>query len=223
MPGLFITFEGIDGSGKSLQVRMLEDSLTNEGISFIVCREPGSTDISEKIRHIILDRENAEMSPVTEAYLYAASRAQLVYERIKPALEGGITVICDRFLDSSIVYQGMARGLGEREISELNRYAVSGLAPDLTVFLDIDPTISLGRKKKDSAPDRLESEKTEFHKKVREGYKKLASERKDSSLFIDATLPPGVIHKQIMQRLMDPALKNKHVKFNDSANFERRQ
>ena len=130
--GLFITFEGSDGSGKSTQLTLLKEYLTNKGIKIITLREPGGVAISEKIRSIILDNRNTEMNPVTEMLLYAASRAQLVSQLIKPSLENGITVICDRFVDSSYVYQGLARGLGMDTVKLVNNIATGNIMPDIT-------------------------------------------------------------------------------------------
>ena len=136
--GFFITFEGGDGSGKSTQISILKESLIEKGYDVILTREPGGTDISEKIRELILDPENGEMEDITEAYLYAAARAQLVRQLIKPALEEGKVVICDRFVDSSIAYQGFGRGLGDA-VGVINTYAVDDCMPDLTILLKLDP------------------------------------------------------------------------------------
>jgi dTMP kinase len=171
--GLFITFEGGDGSGKSTQLSLLKDYLINKGIKILTLREPGGVAISEKIRNIILDNRNTEMSPVTEMLLYAASRAQLVSQVIKPSLEKGITVICDRFVDSSYVYQGLARGLGIGTVKLVNDIATGNIMPDITFFMDIDPELALKRRFRASVPDRLENENISFHRDVYEGYVKL--------------------------------------------------
>ena len=142
--GLFITIEGPDGSGKSTQIEKLRVYLEKKGYKAILTREPGGTEISEKIRNIILDKNNKEMNNMTEALLYAASRAQHVAEVIKPALEMGETVICDRFIDSSIAYQGYGRGIGE-PVRVINEYAVAGCMPDITFLLKLDPRIGKGR------------------------------------------------------------------------------
>ena len=139
MKGLFITVEGTDGAGKSTQIQLLTDYLKSKGRNVILKREPGGTEISEKIRELILDVNNKEMSDVAEALLYAASRAQLVQQVIKPALVKGEVVICDRFVDSSIVYQGIARGLGKNMVEEINRFAIDGIMPDITLFFDLSP------------------------------------------------------------------------------------
>ncbi|HEY8499457.1 MAG TPA: dTMP kinase [Clostridia bacterium] len=171
--GLFITFEGGDGSGKSTQLSLLKEYLIKKGIKILTLREPGGAAISEKIRNIILDNRNAEMSPVTEMLLYAASRAQLVSQVIKPSLEKGITVICDRFVDSSYVYQGLARGLGIDTVKLVNDIAIENIMPDITFFMDIDPELALKRRFDASIPDRLENESISFHRDVYEGYLKL--------------------------------------------------
>jgi dTMP kinase len=171
--GLFITFEGSDGSGKSTQLSLLKEYLTKKGIKIISLREPGGVTISEKIRNIILDNKNTEMSPVTEMLLYAASRAQLVSQVIKPSLEKGITVICDRFVDSSYVYQGLARGLGINTVKLVNDIATENILPDITFFMDIDPELALERRFNESIPDRLENEGITFQHEVYNGYLKL--------------------------------------------------
>ncbi|WP_427337703.1 dTMP kinase [Caloranaerobacter sp. DY30410] len=173
MRGIFITIEGPDGSGKSTQIRLLEEYLKDKGYNVVVTREPGGTRISEDIRKVILDTSNTNMSPHTEALLYAASRAQHVYETILPALRKGKIVICDRFVDSSLVYQGFARGLGIEKIKEINDFATEGLEPDITLFFDIDVDVALKRIGNRTTRDRLDKENVEFHRKVYEGYMKI--------------------------------------------------
>ena len=137
MKGIFITFEGIDGCGKSTQTALCREWLESLGKTVLLVREPGGTKIGEKIRSLLLDKDNGAMAPMTELFLFEAARAQIVEETIKPALEEGKVVICDRFFDSSVAYQGCARGLGADMVSRLNMYATGGLAPDITFFLDI--------------------------------------------------------------------------------------
>ncbi len=164
---MFVTFEGCEGVGKSTQLRLLKEYLEETSQPAVYIREPGSTSISEQIRGIILDPANTEMTGMTEVLLYAASRAQLVREVIKPALEKGELVICDRFVDSSVAYQGYARGLGADEVREINAHAICGCMPDVTVFIDLAPKNNFrGRR----GEDRLEHESDEFHAKVYEGY-----------------------------------------------------
>ncbi len=187
--GLFISVEGSDGSGKSTQLENIKKYYENKGVTILATREPGGTKISEKLRTILLDKANTEMSPVTEMMIYAASRAQLVEEVIKPALERGEVVICDRFIDSSIAYQGYGRGLGDM-VETVNLYAVGGVMPDLTIFLDLDPELGRQRVKSrygQEQMDRLEQEKMDFHYRVYEGYKALAKAYPDRIVSIDAS------------------------------------
>ena len=164
---MFVTFEGCEGVGKSTQLALLKDYLKKTGQEAVYVREPGSTEISEKIRSIILDPENTAMTAQTEALLYAAARAQLVAEVIRPALDAGKTVICDRYVDSSVAYQGYARGLGVGFVAEINSYALENAVPDVTVFIDLRPSASFRSVSRD---DRLEREEESFHDKVYEGY-----------------------------------------------------
>lgn len=172
--GIFITVEGTDGSGKTTQIKLMEEYLKNKGFEVILKREPGGTKISELIRGLILDINNTEMGKTTEMLLYAASRAQLVHEVIRPSLMEGKMVICDRFVDSSYVYQGFGRGIDSKTIEEVNQAALDGIEPDITFFFDIDPEEALSRRIASTGADRIENEKIEFHKKVYSGYKKLA-------------------------------------------------
>jgi dTMP kinase len=172
--GFFITVEGTDGSGKSTQISLMEEYLRSKGHEVVLTREPGGTKINEKIRSVILDPDNEEMGKIAEMLLYASARAQLVYEVIKPALQEGKLVICDRFVDSSYVYQGFGRGLDLKVITEVNRVALDGVVPDLTLFFDISPEIALKRRVEATGADRIEKEKMEFHLKVYKGYQKLA-------------------------------------------------
>lgn len=166
--GLFITVEGTDGTGKTTQLEHMKEYFITQGRDVLFTREPGGTPISEKIRSIILDKKNKEMDPMTEALLYAASRAQHIAQIIKPALEHGKIVICDRFVDSSIAYQGYGRGLGET-VSLINSYAIGQWLPDVTFLLKMDP--SLGRERIDrGSKDRLEIEGRDFYHRVYRGY-----------------------------------------------------
>ncbi len=193
--GLFITIEGSDGSGKSTQIELLKEFFKEKKIAFIVTREPGGTNISEKIREIILDKNNSEMDSMTEALLYAASRAQHVAEKIRPALDNGITVICDRYIDSSIAYQGYGRNLGDC-VRAINEYAVRGCMPDVTFLMKIDPSVGKSRIKED-VRDRLELEKNEFHQRVYDGYIEM-EKAFDRIVGIDATRTIEEIHKDIV-------------------------
>ena len=175
--GLFITFEGVEGAGKSTQTRRLAESLEKEGVSVLVTREPGGTQISERIREVLLEREHHKMVSTTELLLYAAARSQHVAECIAPALAEGRTVISDRFGDATTAYQGHGRGLDLELIHRLNRVATGGLVPDLTIVLDVPVKVGLGRaRRRRRSMDRLEIENLEFHQRVREGYLTIAKE-----------------------------------------------
>ena len=197
--GYFISFEGVDGSGKSTQIKKLYEFFTAKGYEVVLTREPGGTDIGEKIREIILDKSNVDMAYMTEALLYAASRAQHVTEVIAPAVEAGKIVICDRFVDSSIAYQGCGRGLGEC-VDVINDYAVDGYMPDLTFLLDIVPGASterIGNREK----DRIELEKQEFHDAVYNGYCELADAFPERIAKIDASGSIDEIQKEITDHI----------------------
>lgn len=191
--------EGTDGSGKTTQIKLLKEYFENKGFSVLCAREPGGTVISEKIRNIIIDTEHKKMNPKTEALLYSAARAQLVSEVIVPTLKKGDIVICDRFIDSSLVYQGMARNLGVDSISNLNLFASDGIEPDITFFLKLEPEKSIERKKKQETLDRIESENLYFHKKVFFGYVELAEKFPERIKTIDAFADIHIIHKNIVQ------------------------
>ncbi|MFR4967055.1 dTMP kinase [Lactobacillus kalixensis] len=190
MKGFFISLEGPDGAGKST---VLQEVLKQIGpemkTQYLVTREPGGSKIAEKIREIILDPENDKMDDRTEALLYAAARSQHVEEIVKPALMQGKVVFSDRFVDSSLAYQGAGRDLGIKEVKEINDFATGGLEPDLTIFFDLDPEIGLKRIKKlrPDNEDRLEQEKLAFHKKVYTGYKEVEKLYPDRIKTIDAS------------------------------------
>ncbi|MBR5642548.1 MAG: dTMP kinase [Firmicutes bacterium] len=186
MKGIFITFEGPDGSGKTTQIRLLAQHCRQMGFEVVLTREPGGTPISEAIRDLLLDPSHKEMDGVTEALLYAASRAQHVAEKIRPALEAGCIVLCDRFMDSSIAYQGYARGLGD-DVRVINEFAIQGTQPDITFFLDLPA--DQGKKRVASARDldRLEQEDLSFHNAVYDGYRKLKEIYADRYICIDAS------------------------------------
>lgn len=173
MRGKFVTIEGCEGSGKSTQLRLLSEYLTEKKIDFLLTREPGGNAVSEDIRRIILNGKYTEMCSECEALLYAAARVQHLKETIEPALAAGKLVICDRYVDSSFAYQGYARGLGEEFISKINDFALKEYLPDLTLFLDISPREAFERKHGADENDRIESLGLEFHEKVYEGYRSL--------------------------------------------------
>lgn len=187
--GLFVTFEGTDGCGKTTQMKRAADWLRGRGYEVVSTREPGGCPISERIREIILDVGSAGMTAECEAMLYAAARAQHVSEVIKPAVKRGAIVLCDRFLDSSLVYQGVGRGLGMGAVRALNRLGVDGCEPDLTLFYDISPERAMQRRRAASAPDRLELERKEFFEAVYGAYKALAAEDPERIAVIDADRP----------------------------------
>ena len=193
MRGIFITMEGPDGAGKTTQIERLKEYLTEKGYDVLLTREPGGTVISEAIRRLLLDPEHKEMKPSTELLLYAAARAQLVGEVIGPAVEAGKAVISDRFVDSSVVYQGIARGLGVETVYAVNRPAIGEYMPDVTFLLDLPAEVGIARKKNQAELDRMEQESIDFHKKVAEGYRTLAARDPERILTVDATLPIDTI------------------------------
>lgn len=201
MSGLFITMEGLDGSGKTTQLEILKQNLEAKGFNVLLVREPGGSKISEKIRNIILDIENKEMHYMTEALLYSASRAQLVHEVIMPSLKQGKIVLCDRFVDSSLVYQGVARGLGIDIIKKINNIATEGLTPDITFFLDIEPKFALERKKQQKKLDRIESEKLDFYNMVYKGYKTILKSDGGRIIRIDANKDLEDIQNEILTNI----------------------
>ena len=187
MNGKFIVFEGPDGSGKTTILNNVNKILLSEGYKTNLLREPGGTEISEKIRDIIIDNDNIGMDPKTEALLFAASRAQLVSEKIKPLIEAGEIILCDRFILSSLTYQGVGRGLGVNEIKEINDFATGGLKADLTIFFNINYKDALIRKRANFTADRLENEDFDFHKKIFNAYLDMAHIYKDEICQIDAS------------------------------------
>ncbi len=210
MSGLFITMEGTDGAGKTTQINMLRDYFINKGYKVVCTREPGGTPISEKIREIILDKNNGEMCDITEALLYAAARAQHVRDVILPALNEGGVVISDRFLDSNLVYQGFARSMGERLIKNINRYAVGDLEPDITFFLKLKPEDGIARKEKQAELDRMEAESFNFHQRVYDGYVHLSRKNKSRIKTIDALMSVEDIHNAIVEGV-EKLLKSRSI------------
>ena len=201
MKGKFITFEGCEGVGKSRQIKMLQEYLDAHNVSYYLTREPGGSLISEKIRNIILDGENKNMTDACEALLYAASRVQLLDEIIKEKLESGQLVICDRFIDSSLAYQGYARGLGVDFVAKINSYAIENFLPDYTLFLNLSPKDAFKRKGGADKGDRLEQSGMDFHNKVYNGYLELAKNNKERFIVIDASGTKEETHKKIIEEL----------------------
>jgi len=198
--GLFITFEGIEGSGKSTQVRLLVQYLKERALPYITTREPGGTVIAEAIRSILLNPEYAEMKPETELMLYCASRAQHTGELILPTLAEGKIVICDRYYDSTYAYQGAARDLDEQLIDTLTRFATYGRSPDVTFLLDLPVETGLSRIKQRTL-DRLELEKAEFHHKVRQQYLSIANKCRDRYVVLNGLDEPEAVHRSIISVL----------------------
>ncbi len=201
MRGKFITLEGPDGSGKSTMLKLIEEYLKDNKIDYITSREPGGTKIGEDIRKIILDVNNKNMSNETEALLYAASRAQHVSEKILPAIEEGKLVLCDRFLLSSLAYQGVGRDLGIDEVKLINDFGTKGLVPDLILFFHVDPEVTLMRKTKNLGGDRLEQEGVNFHNKVYNGYMELLDKYPENIEVIDATKPIDEVLEQALSKI----------------------
>ena len=208
MKGLFIVMEGPDGSGKTTQINLLKEYLEEAGYECLITREPGGTVIGEEIRQLILNPEHKEMSPVTEMLLYAASRAQLVHEVIGPALEEGKIVISDRFVDSSIVYQGIARKLGISTVSAVNAPGIGIYRPDGIFFIDLSEAEGLRRKKEQKNLDRMEQDGCDFHHMVSEGYRKVLSGRPEV-MKIDGGRSIDTIQKKIRNHV-DELLKKKN-------------
>lgn len=188
MKGAFFTFEGGEGSGKTTLVGLVAERLRSCGREVVTTREPGGVAVAEQIRAVILDAKNTAMDPRTEALLFAAARRQHFVEKIKPALDRGAIVLCDRFVDSSLAYQGIARGIGAQRILEINQFATDCRMPDLTFYLDIEPEKGLARIAKNGRREvnRLDMEKLEFHRKVREGYLWVAKQFPNRIVVLDA-------------------------------------
>ena len=212
-PGWFITFEGIDGCGKTTQMRKLARRLQAAGRRFLETIEPGGTRIGAQIRRILLDAANQELCATAEMLLYFASRAQNVEEVILPALQRGEIVLCDRFTDSTLVYQGAARGLGEQVVLELDRIACRGLKPDLTLLIDIDLDTSLARTQArwlGDAESRMDQQAAEFHQRVREAYLKLAAREPERIRLIDGRPAPEEVERAVWA-VVAPVLEGRNV------------
>jgi len=210
-PGWLIAVEGVEGAGKTTQLELLRRELEARGFTVLVTREPGGTKVGERIRAILLDPEtgDGELSPRAEALLFAAARAQLVQQVIQPAVERGQVVLCDRFVDSSLVYQGIARGLGHQPVAAVNHFATGGLQPDLVVLLRLDPAEGLARaRRRDPATDRFEAEDLQFHRLVEQGFLLLAAEHPDRFAVIDAAQPveqvAAEVRNAVLERLGNP-------------------
>ncbi len=207
--GFFIAFEGVEGAGKGTQIGLAEQYLRDEGLDVLVTREPGGTELGEKVRAIVLDPVTGKLDARSEALLFAASRAQTVSSVIRPALSEGKIVICDRYVDSSLAYQGWARGLGEQDVLTLNVWATQGLFPDLVILLHVEPEIGLLRSTE--APDRMELEGQDFHAKVADAYLKIAEEHPERFVVIDANQEPALVF-DLVKAALDRALKDREDK-----------
>jgi dTMP kinase len=194
MRPMFVTFEGLDGSGKSTQAELLRARLEADGADVVATREPGGTELGEMIRDLLL--HGGHVAPWAEALLYAAARAQHVQEVIGPALDRGASVVCDRYVDSSVAYQGVARGLGLERVLDLNLAAVGGLMPDRTFLLELDPAQVAGRLAEEQ-PDRLEREGDDFRARAAAGYRELAERFPERIVVLDATLPAETLAEEV--------------------------
>lgn len=205
MSGFFITFEGGEGSGKTTIAKMVKEQLSKEGYHVVLTREPGGVEIAEEIRNIIHDVKNTNMDKKTEALLYAASRRQHLVEKVIPALEEDCIVICDRYIDSSLVYQGIARGIGIEEIYQMNLFATENILPIRTLFFDIKPEDGLKRvyENKDREVNRLDLETLDFHQKVYDGYLKLCDKYPDRIIKIDASQNIEGVFNQVIEKIKE--------------------
>jgi len=207
MRGKFVTFEGCEGSGKSTQLRLLSEYLSSSGVDFILTREPGGSEIAEQIRKIILNGKNTEMCDECEALLYAAARIQHLKEIVEPALAAGKLVICDRYVDSSLAYQGAARGLGEKYIEDINAVALDCYPPDLTVFLNISPERAFERKHGADKGDRMEQQGINFHRRVYEGYLSLLK-KYPRICAVECSGSKKEIHEKVVMLLKEKGIIN---------------
>lgn len=197
--GLFLTVEGGEGAGKSSIIAKMKEDLISQGHKVLITREPGGIPIAEKIREVILDRSHTAMDARTEALLYAAARRQHLVEKVIPALEEGYIVVCDRFIDSSLAYQGVARGLGISDIMDINRFAIGEMMPALTIYMDVDPEIGLARisKANEREVNRLDLESINFHTMVREGYLALCKQYPERLVKVDANREFSEVYQEV--------------------------
>ncbi|SNZ06579.1 dTMP kinase [Persephonella hydrogeniphila] len=206
MKGYFITFEGIEGAGKSTQSVMLHNHLLQNNKKVVLTREPGGTKTGKKIREILLSHTEEIFPPLAELFLYEADRSIHINNLIKPKLKEGFYVICDRFTDSTLAYQGYARGLDINKVKEMNSIATEGIKPDITFLIDIPVEEGLKRISKEREKDRIENEELHFHRKIREGFLKIAEEEKNRIVVLDGTEKPEVIFQKIVE-----ILKNRNI------------
>ncbi|HEU4398955.1 MAG TPA: dTMP kinase [Actinomycetota bacterium] len=198
-PGALIAFEGVEGAGKSTQLDLLRWELERRGHEVVVTREPGGTPVGERVRAVLLDPA-VDLHPRAEALLFAAARAQLVEQVIRPALERGAVVLCDRYLDSSLAYQGVGRGLGRGPVEEVNRFATGGLLADLVVLLDLDPAEGLARRP--GQRDRIEVEDLGFHRRVRDAFRELAADDPERFAVVDGAAPADQVAAAVLAAVL---------------------
>ena len=202
LKGKAISFEGGEGAGKSTVMKMLAKKLEEDGLEVICTREPGGNDISEQIRNVIVSKDNTAICNETECLLYAASRAQLIHENIKPLLATEKTILFDRFIDSSYVYQGFVRGLGIERVKQINEFATAGFMPNVTILFDIDPEVGFKRiSDNNRSTNRLDEEGLEFHKEVRRGYQMIASLYPERIKVVDASKSPEEVLEEVLNIL----------------------
>ncbi|MEW6181208.1 MAG: dTMP kinase [Chloroflexota bacterium] len=199
---MFITLEGPEGSGKTTQISRLADHLREQGYRVLTLREPGGTPISEQVRAVLMNLANTAMHPRTEILLFLAARAQLVEEVIRPALAQGEIVLCDRYADSTLAYQGYGHGVDLETLRQLLQFATGGLRPDLTFLLDVDPLVGLRRKQKEGEWNRMDAYDAEFHRRVREGYLQLAQAEPQRWVIVDASQPPDAVQFVLRQHVL---------------------
>jgi dTMP kinase len=210
MQGLFITVEGPEGAGKTTVLTKVGTELKNKGLDIVLTREPGGIRIAEQIRQVILNKENTEMDGRTEALLYAAARRQHLVEKVMPALERGAIVLCDRFIDSSLAYQGYARGLGIQEVYAINQFATQGIMPDLTLYFDVDTERGLKRieQNKKREINRLDLEAIDFHSKVKTGFETIIETFSSRIQRIDANKPFEDVYDEVMDKIIQMLKEN---------------
>lgn len=212
LPGFFLTLEGGEGAGKSTVSRRLIKDLADKGYKVLYTREPGEGQIGKEIRHILLHKENTHLAPRAEALLFAADRAQHVSETVIPALIEGYVVICDRYSDSSVAYQGYARNLGVEEIAYLSSWGTDNLKPDLTILIDIDPIVAVARKFDQDETNRMEMLDTSFHEKVREGFLLLAQKNPDRISVVNGERSQNEIYDEILELVLNSLLNKINTK-----------
>ncbi|WP_342498752.1 dTMP kinase [Bacillus sp. FSL R5-0820] len=210
MSGMFITFEGPEGAGKTTVIRKVYEEMERQGYAVMATREPGGIDIAEQIREVILNEKNTKMDAKTEALLYAAARRQHLAEKVEPALKRGETVLCDRFVDSSLAYQGYARGLGIEEVKSINDFAINGTMPQMTIYFSITPEEGLKRidANQGREKNRLDMETLNFHQMVREGYEQLIAQSPERFRVVDASQAVQDVFNEVFQLIQDTLKKN---------------